>query len=344
MRTAERPGDNGITLTHVLHALVQAADDGRAVSGQALAVQLAVSRAAIWKAIERLRREGYVIAAVTGDGYRLRPRPDGLLAGELQAGLGTAKIGRTIVYHPHVASTNSLATQMATQGAPHGTIVVAGSQSAGRGRLGRAWLSPAGGLYLSVVVRPDIALAQLPLWTLAVALAAAQGLDQPVSNRGPRLGLKWPNDILANGRKIAGILCEAAGDTDHTEWIVAGIGVNVAPLPALAGATSLKETGLSYELREVAQNLLRALDQGLPLRLSEESVSDLLARWMARATGLHQPVVISRSVDGRQQPYAQGIFRGVQATGAALIEDQAGHITVCPAGDLSFQNINPVDP
>ena len=204
---------------------------GQAVSGQQLAQALGISRAAIWKAAKALEAEGYQITGCSGQGYTLSPHADLLTAEAVQAAAPPGLLPR-VECCPVLDSTNRRAAQLALEGAPHGTVILAGEQTAGQGRRGRRFASPAGkGLYLSLILRPEGW--SLPD-TLAVTGSAAVAVRQAVQQLcGIRLGIKWVNDLYYNGKKVCGILTEAftsleSGQIDH---LVVGIGLNLTAGP-----------------------------------------------------------------------------------------------------------------
>lgn len=207
----------------VLRALE--AQRGQCISGAALAQTLGVSRAAVWKAIEKLRADGLAIDALAGEGYALRADDDTLTAEAVQAALVTHALGRALTVVPETDSTNSL-MKRAYADAPHGFTLIARTQTAGRGRLGRTFCSPDGGLYLSVLLRPRLPLGQLNLVTLAAAVAVCRALER-LTPLAP--AIKWVNDVLVDERKLCGILTEAAieGETGAIDFVVVGIGVNL---------------------------------------------------------------------------------------------------------------------
>ncbi len=199
---------------------------GEWVSGEALSDQLHVSRTTVWKELNKLKKEGYQVEAFTKKGYRLSASPDILSLEEVQTGLRTEWLGREHYVHlREIGSTNNYARNLADEGYPEGTVVVADRQSEGRGRRGRNWYSPAGeGLYVSVILRPRIPLREMSRLSLVVAAAVAETLEKELG-LDPRI--KWPNDILINGRKVAGILTEAVADMDGIDYMVTGIGINI---------------------------------------------------------------------------------------------------------------------
>lgn len=234
---AQRPE----TLLNILAELKKR--QGEAVSGEELAASLGISRTAVWKHIRTLRSRGYLIASVPKKGYRLTGLSRSLRPEEVTPLLRTRWLGRTYDYHESVGSTNDRAMDLARRGAPHGTTVVAEEQTAGRGRLRRPWHSPKGlGLYVSMILRPELPPRCGPESTLVTALALARCFRK---HWALDARIKWPNDVLISGRKVAGILTEMQCDPDRIEFLVVGVGINVwhreedLPAEALYPATSL---------------------------------------------------------------------------------------------------------
>lgn len=192
-------------------------------SGEALSRQLNVTRTAVWKYVNELRQEGYEIDSVSRRGYRLISGSDIMNSYELSANLGTSIIGRNVIYFGKVDSTNIEAKKIAAD-CQDGTAIVAGYQTAGRGRLGRKWESPEGtGIYLSVIIKPDIPPEKVQVITLAASVAVAAALKETA---GIDAGIKWPNDIVLNGKKVCGILTEMNSEMERVNYIILGIGVN----------------------------------------------------------------------------------------------------------------------
>jgi len=201
-------------------------NNGEWLSGEGLSASLNISRTMVWKQIKQLQAEGYVVESSSKKGYRLVACPDILTAEEVCPGLTTEILGRgDYFYYPSVDSTNKQARILASEGYPEGTVVVAEMQTEGRGRRGRNWYSPAGqGMYMSLILRPHIPLKEISRISLMIAVAVAETLQEEL---GLPARIKWPNDILINNRKIAGILSEAITDMDGIEYIVIGIGLNI---------------------------------------------------------------------------------------------------------------------
>jgi len=199
---------------------------GAWVSGEALSEKLNVSRTTVWKQIRHLLDEGYAIESAPKKGYRMTGAPDLLSPDEVQPELATELFGRQdYLYFREIDSTNNYARNAAQQGAPEGTVVVAETQTAGRGRRGRTWFSPAAqGIYMSIILRPVMPLPQLARIPLMAAVALAETLR---AIPGLDARIKWPNDILIHNRKIAGILSEAVADMDGIDYVVVGFGLNI---------------------------------------------------------------------------------------------------------------------
>lgn len=225
-------------------------NEGAFLSGEEISRRLGLSRTAVWKAVDVLRREGYEIEARTGLGYRLTAAPDALTEPEIRSFLGeTAVVGRELRCFDELDSTNNyLKTQTA---APDGTVAVADSQTAGRGRMDRSFQSPKGrGIYLSVLLRPPLPPERLLPVTALAGVAVCAAVERVC---GVRPGLKWPNDPVLNGKKLCGILTEMSleAETGRVQSLVLGIGVNVGQGPE----------DFSPEVREMATSLLQALGQ-----------------------------------------------------------------------------------
>jgi BirA family biotin operon repressor/biotin-[acetyl-CoA-carboxylase] ligase len=218
------------------------------VSGPALADRLGISRAAVWKHIEALREAGFEIPG-GDDGYELRSVPEFGPA----VGFGL-EAPFEVVYRDSIDSTNRLARELAAEGRSN-VAVVADEQTGGRGRLDRTWASPSGGVWLSALVRPRVPAAHAPLYTLAAAVATTRA----VRETGVEAEIKWPNDVLVDGQKLAGILTEMEGEADRVAWLVAGVGLNADIDPAglpTEDATSLRAEGVDVDRRLLTQRLL----------------------------------------------------------------------------------------
>ena len=314
------PADRPESEELVLAFLAEAADEF--VSGEAISNKLGLTRAAVWKHVESLRAQGYRIDAVPARGYRLTGVPDRLTPLELRPLLNTHDLGRVVHWFEEIGSTSDRAKELADQGAEHGEVVVAEAQTSGRGRRGRAWASPARkNLYFSVVLRPELPPARAPELTLVGSVAICDALRQA----GVQAGIKWPNDLLASGRKIAGILTELAAEPDRVEWVVLGAGVNVNarpedfPAEVRDEATSvLLERGQSAPRALFAAACFTALEDWID-RHAEEGFGPVRQAWRERSVTLGREVVVT--VDGRE---LAGVAEDIDETGALLVRTRVG--------------------
>jgi BirA family biotin operon repressor/biotin-[acetyl-CoA-carboxylase] ligase len=215
------------------------------VSGEEISRRVNCSRTAIWKHIEELRKEGYQIEARPRSGYRLVYRPDRVAPEEIKPELDTKRFGKEIRYWRQVASTQSLAHEWAREGAEEGALVITEEQTAGRGRLGRSWHSPPySGIWMSLILRPSIPLTQAPLITLMASVAVTRAIRRVT---GLDVRIKWPNDLLVDGKKVCGILTELRGEQDQVQYVVLGMGINVNITPDFFPG-ELKEKGTSLAI------------------------------------------------------------------------------------------------
>ena len=302
---------------------------GEFVSGEELSRAAGVTRTAIWKEIEKLRAEGYKILAQPHSGYQLVAVPDRLTAQELSWDLSTRRVGRRIHAYDTTDSTMDVAHRLAAAGEPEGSVVVAEAQGRGRGRMGRTWISPKGkGIYLSVILRPDLQLTEIPKITLVAAVAAARAVE---SGTGLKPEIKWPNDLLINGKKIAGILTELNAELNRINYVVIGIGLNVnTPADRLpAHGTSLaQELGERVDRLRLARGLLAQLDTTYAQFL-EGGMEPILESWRQFAGFLGRRVRVA--MDGRT---LDGQAVDVDPSGALLVRTDTGLIESVSAGEV----------
>ncbi len=300
------------------------------ISGQELADQLGISRAAVAKHINVLRKEGYQIEALSGQGYSLVYAPDILNADEVSSYLAAnSYLNWQITYQEQVNSTNRQLKMQAVDGAPQGLVLVAESQMAGEGRLSRSWYSPAlGGLWFSLLLRPTFGPQLAQTITLMMACAIADALN----DLGFAAGIKWPNDILINGRKLCGIKSEICADIDNVSWLVSGIGLNINISefpPDLADiATSLKMlSGQSYKRAEILAKLLAKIDYYYQI-LQEQGFEPIRQVWLKYALYLGEQIFIS-GINGKYPALAIDLAEDGQ-----LIIDNNGQIEKIHGGDI----------
>lgn len=331
-RPAE-PGDREID-RRILEIFRECA--GGVVSGEALSGLLNVSRTAVWKHIKTLKNLGYRIEAVPSRGYRLVGSPDILIPAEISAGLGVRTIGSHLICFRETESTNVTAYKLAEEGAAEGTVVIADAQSRGKGRLGRNWESPPeANLYCSVILRPPILPLHAPQLTFLSAVAVAEAIERTTSLVP---AIKWPNDVLVNGFKVAGMLNEMSAETERVEFLVLGIGVNI----------NMRRDQFPAELRHPASSL--AIEQGgevgrVPfIRALLESLDRLYHAYLTDGYGPLREAWLSRSiVAGRRVRVSGsgaetvGTVEGIDEVGALLVRCADGRIQTIYSGDVTVE-------
>jgi len=287
------------------------------VSGAELGREAGISRPAVWKHVEALRAQGYVVRARPRVGYRLVSSPDLLTPERVSPHLHSTLIGGCMVHFDSVVSTNDEARRLADQGATEGTIVVAERQEAGRGRLGRSWVSPPGGVYFSILLRPNLAPVQLSMITLAAAVAVAEGIRQQT---GLETRIKWPNDVLLEGRKLVGILTEMAAEADSIRFVVIGIGVNANvdlsayPVEAREGIASLLAVlGRPVDRPALLAAILNELDSSYR-SLREGQFDSILDRWRSLSSTIGSRVRVTTVTET-----VTGLAMGVDDDGALRV-------------------------
>ncbi len=306
---------------------------GDLVSGAELARRLGISRAAVWKQIEALRAEGWKIESVRSRGYRIAAAPDLVDEAALRAEMRTRCLGRRVVYRGVTGSTNTDAAELARAGEPEGTVVIADEQTAGRGRLGRTWVSARGvNIYLSVLLRPAVIPAQAPQLALVAGLAVARSLE--AYGFEPRI--KWPNDVLLEGKKVCGILAEIDAEADRVDFVVLGIGINVNstrehfPEQLHDKATSLRMVGGNTLSRApLAARVLQELEAAYDV-FQRHGFAPLAAQWNARSALTRRCVEVSCA----GMAPLRGACVGIDADGALLLDTAAGRERVL-AGDVT---------
>lgn len=320
----------------VLHALEQ--NRGTRFSGSRLAQELGVSRAAVWKAIEALRADGLDIRATPGGGYQLAAHDDSLTDAGVSRLLETRVLGRDLVVVPEIDSTNTAMKQTYAAARGEGFALIAGRQTAGRGRLGRAFFSPPdGGLYMSVLLRPRLPLAQLSFLTIAAAVAVCRAVEQTC---GFRPGIKWVNDVLMDGKKLCGILTEAAieGETGAIDYAIVGIGINLRldrdALPdevrAVAGALA-DFTAAPPRRAALAAAVLGALEEAY-LTLIAGDPGSLLDSYRALLCCLGQTVRVTSPAGSYD-----AVCLDVNDQGNLIVERADGETVTLSSGEISIR-------
>jgi BirA family biotin operon repressor/biotin-[acetyl-CoA-carboxylase] ligase len=306
---------------------------GEYISGQEISGALQISRAAVWKQVEQLRELGFEIEARRACGYRLLESPDLLLAADLSADLSTLLVGQQIHCENELTSTNQRAQELAAEGAPEGLVVLAETQTAGRGRLGRRWESPGGvNVYCSVLLKPQIPPRQAPQLTFLSAVAVAETLRELC---GLDARVKWPNDILVGGRKIAGLLNELIAETEQIHSLILGIGINVNmtadqfPEELRYPATSVRiENDASQVRLPLVTLLLQRIDK-LYAEFIDQGFAPLRRRWETYFDLLDRQVEVDLG-----QRVISGVVGGLESDGALKLFLPDGSVERVLAGDV----------
>lgn len=308
------------------------------LSGEDIGRELSITRAAVWKGIKKLREEGYEIEAVTNRGYRLTNPETMYNKRELEQGLKTKTMGQSIYFYEETDTTNNRARELALEGAPEGTLVVAEKQTAGRGRRGKVWESPLGtGIWMSLVLRPQIMPAEASVLTLLCGLATAEAIE---AETGLSAGIKWPNDILINGKKAVGILTEMDCEMSEVHFVIPGIGINVNTAsfpPEIADiATSLYlECGKTVSRRRLVHKVLERLEEHYETFLRTGSFTAMLEDYRKHCITLGKEV----HVLGREPFFAEAL--DITPEGELLVRRaDNGKEEVVFSGEVSIRGVS----
>lgn len=306
------------------------------LSGQELCERFGVSRTAIWKVIRQLEEEGYKIEAVRNKGYHFIDSCDIMTKTEIESCI-RGKFGRVVEYHDAIDSTNISAKRLAEEGAQSGTLVVSDCQIAGRGRRGREWVSPSGtNVFMSLILRPDILPGSASMLTLVAALAVHEGIRQET---GLEAFIKWPNDIVANGKKLCGILTEMSAELEGIHYVVAGIGINVNmeefPQEVSSMATSLYlETGKKVRRSSLIASVLEAFERYYEEFISQGDLSGLIS--------VYNSCMINAGKEVKILDHAgdyTGKALGINEKGELLVEMQSGEVKHVISGEVSVRGL-----
>lgn len=306
------------------------------VSGQELSESLGVSRTAVWKTVQKLKEEGYRIEAIPNKGYFLMEDSDVLNEQELKAFRRTAWVGGTIIYYQVTDSTNTQAKYLAEEGASHGTLVVAGRQEAGRGRRGRFWESPEkDGIFMTVILRPEFEPKKASMLTLVAAMAVAKAIQKMLDLPAK---IKWPNDIVLNGKKICGILTEMNTEIETINYVVIGIGINVSNQKfeneAASIATSLAmESGKQIHRAKLINAVWEQFEDYYGRFCAAGNLSCIEEEYDKCLVNMDRQVHI---LDPKE-PF-DGVARGIANTGELIVETEDG-IRRVSSGEVSVRGI-----
>lgn len=311
---------------------------GDYVSGQELCGRFGVSRTAVWKAVNQLKKEGYCIEAVQNRGYLLAQEDEVFGQNELESRMKrTQWAGHPVTFYSGINSTNLQAKLDAESGAKQGALVVADMQTAGRGRRGRSWSSPAGtNVYFTLILKPDYAADRVSMVTLVMALAVAEGIRETC---GMEAGIKWPNDIVINGKKACGILTEMSVEREYIQHVVIGVGINVglqefAPEVAAAATSLQAECGRKVPRAALVAHIMEAFEKYYALFLEELDMSPLLEEYNRLLVNRGREV---RILDPKGE--FTGVSQGIDRTGELLVELPDKTVANVYAGEVSVRGI-----
>jgi BirA family biotin operon repressor/biotin-[acetyl-CoA-carboxylase] ligase len=309
--------------------------DKEYVSGEVLAKKLGISRVAVWKQIQKLKDMGYKITSDQNLGYCLVSRPDLLLPQEIQRGLSTNYVGKKIYYFPELKSTNIMAKEKAlhrAEGIDEGTLIIAERQSAGKGRLGREWFSPVGGIWFSIILYPQLSPSYISRITLMTAVAVVKAIKICTQIKSQ---IKWPNDILINEKKVCGILTEMSAELDIINWVVVGIGINVNidhrefPEDIQKNTISLKETsGKEISRVKLAQTFLQEFEKYYEI-LKGREFSSILKEWKLYSHTLGKKIKVDMG-----EKIITGEAMDINESGALILKKEDGELLEIISGTI----------
>jgi len=308
---------------------------GDYISGQDLCQGLKVSRTAIWKTIQTLREDGYVIDAVSHKGYLLKGLPDVITDSEILSQLDTEEMGKHIYYYKQIESTNNEARLLAEQGAVHGSLVLTGQQTAGKGRCGRSWASPKDeGIAMSLLLKPQI----LPLSASMLTLVKALAVTDAIYQAGLSCTIKWPNDIIIGNKKVCGILTEMSADMDRINYVVIGIGINVNtrsfPKELTQTATSMSiEGGSFYNRALLIKNIMEAFEKYYHIFIKTEDLSGLMDIYNQRLINRGRLIKVMEKADD-----FIGVAEGINSKGELMVSNDGQKRTIV-SGEVSVRGI-----
>ena len=297
--------------------------------------RIGVSRTAVWKAIESLRQKGFRIESTAGRGYRLEAGPERIVGVDIEIGLDTKIIGKSVVSFDSTPSTIDAASSLARKGASDGTVVVAEAQSGGRGRLGRKWSSPGGvGIWTSIILRPSIPPRDAPKLTLLAAVSVAGVLREQY---GLDARIKWPNDVVASDKKICGALTELVAEQDIVKFLITSFGLNVNqtrskfPAEVREIATSMRiESGKKLDRPEVFRRVLSEFDRHY-VHFRQHGGKDILGKWRELSGTLGRRIKVQL-----RDEQVEGTAHDIDDDGSLLVDVGGGKLRSIAYGDVTI--------
>lgn len=307
------------------------------ISGQELCNRFGVSRTAVWKAINQLKEAGYEIEAQQNKGYRLMAAPDLMTEAEIKSLMHTEWVAKEVLYFDTIDSTNTKAQELAEKGYPSGTLVVADKQESGKGRRGRSWVSPSGtGIFMTLMIKPDINPNNASMLTLVAALAVAKAIT---SVTGEKALIKWPNDIVINGKKVCGILTEMNAQFDYINHIVVGIGINVhnesfpEEISQMASSLMIEAGGKRFHRAQIIAETMSYFEQYYDTFLKTQDLSALVREYDKLLVNRNKSV---RVLDPKE-PF-DGKAMGITPKGELIVDTWESRKLVS-SGEVSVRGI-----
>lgn len=307
------------------------------ISGQELCNRFGVSRTAVWKAINQLKEAGYEIEAQQNKGYRLMAAPDLMTEAEIKSLMHTEWVAKEVLYFDTIDSTNTKAQELAEKGYQSGTLVVADKQELGKGRRGRSWVSPSGtGIFMTLMIKPDINPNNASMLTLVAALAVAKAIT---SVTGEEAMIKWPNDIVVNGKKVCGILTEMNAQFDYINHIVVGIGINVhnesfpEEISQMASSLMIEAGGKRFHRAQIIAETMAYFEQYYDTFLKTQDLSALVREYDKLLVNRNKSV---RVLDPKE-PF-DGKAMGITPKGELIVDTWESRKLVS-SGEVSVRGI-----
>lgn len=307
------------------------------ISGQELCNRFGVSRTAVWKAINQLKEAGYEIEAQQNKGYRLMAAPDLMTEAEIKSLMHTEWVAKEVLYFDTIDSTNTKAQELAEKGYQSGTLVVADKQESGKGRRGRSWVSPSGtGIFMTLMIKPDINPNNASMLTLVAALAVAKAIT---SVTGEEAMIKWPNDIVVNGKKVCGILTEMNAQFDYINHIVVGIGINVhnesfpEEISQMASSLMIEAGGKRFHRAQIIAETMSYFEQYYDTFLKTQDLSALVREYDKLLVNRNKSV---RVLDPKE-PF-DGKAMGITPKGELIVDTWESRRLVS-SGEVSVRGI-----
>lgn len=307
------------------------------ISGQELCNRFGVSRTAVWKTINQLKEAGYEIEAQQNKGYRLMAAPDLMTEAEIKSLMHTDWVAKEVLYFDTIDSTNTKAQELAEKGYPSGTLVVADKQESGKGRRGRSWVSPSGtGIFMTLMIKPDINPNNASMLTLVAALAVAKAIT---SVTGEEALIKWPNDIVVNSKKVCGILTEMNAQFDYINHIVVGIGINVhnesfpEEISQMASSLMIEAGGKRFHRAQIIAETMSYFEQYYDTFLKTQDLSALVREYDELLVNMNKAV---RVLDPKE-PF-DGKAMGITPKGELIVDTWESRKLVS-SGEVSVRGI-----